>query len=255
MFPGRNQRDDRRICIICEENAGTIQTIDGLVCPSCMPLELFPQAKNLRKHSIVTYHKANSEWKSCAGSVETFDKGDIEDRSAAITTSTPTILADELIDQIRTAESIDIVVSFIILSGLSLLIGPLTEFTRHGKLRIVTTAYMGATEYSALVELFSLPNTEVRMELNADRSRLHAKSFIFNRSDNRSVAFVGSANISKSALTSGEEWVVKLREQDVPEVIDDLRNSYEALWNSNNVKAVTAKNRAEIEAALERRGR
>ena len=93
------------------------------------------------------------------------------------------------------------------------------------------------------------------MELNADRSRLHAKSFIFNRSDNRSVAFVGSANISKSALTSGEEWVVKLREQDVPEVIDDLRNSYEALWNSNNVKAVTAKNRAEIEAALERRGR
>lgn len=252
---GYSNPEDRRTCIICGENVGTIQTVDGLVCPSCMPLELMPQAGRLRKHSIVIYHRTNTGWESCGGTVGTPDKRDIEDRSAAITTATPTILADELIEQIRTAESVDIVVSFIMLSGLSLLMGALTEFTRHGRLRVVTTSYMGATEYPALVELFSLPNTEVRMELNAERSRLHAKSFIFNRPDNLSVAFVGSANISKSALTDGEEWVVKLREQDVPEVIGDLRRSYEALWNSNNVKTVTAMNRAEIEASLERRGK
>ena len=182
-------------------------------------------------------------------------KDNIEDRSAAITNATPTILADELTAQIQSAESIDIVVSFIIQSGLSLLIGALTEFTRHGKLRVITTSYMGVTEYPALAELFSLPNTEVRMELNADRSRLHAKSFIFNRANKMSTAFVGSANISKSALTSGEEWVVKLREEDVPQVLEDLRKSYESLWKSSSVKTVTQKNRAEIEAALERRGK
>ena len=92
------------------------------------------------------------------------------------------------------------------------------------------------------------------MELKT-RSRLHAKCFIFNRSDGNSTAFVGSANISKSALTDGEEWVVKLLEKDVPDVIKDLRLSYEELWGSNNVKTVTAKNRVDIESALESRGR
>jgi HKD family nuclease len=113
---------------------------------------------------------------------------------------------------------------------------------------------MGATEYEALNELFKLPNTEVRMELNAESTRLHAKSYIFNKPDGHSVAFVGSANISKAALTEGEEWVVKLFETDVPEVLLDLRTSYEALWNSGNVKPVSQRNRADIEYALERRG-
>ena len=255
MFFKHGERDDRRICIICGENIGTIQTVDGLVCPSCMPRELMPQAKRLRKHTIVIYHRTNSGWESMVGMTDPEPGGDIEDRSVAITTATPTILADELVAQIRTAESIDIVVSFIMLSGLSLLLGALRDFTRRGRLRVITTSYMGATEYPALVELFSLPNTEVRMELNAVRTRLHAKSFIFNRPDGQSTAFVGSANISKSALTDGEEWVVKLREQDVPDVIADLRRSYGALWSSNNVKTVTERNRAEIEAALERRGK
>jgi len=243
------------LCIICNDCSGTIKTIDGMVCTNCMPKDLLSQAKSLRKHNIISFQKTFPDYISCAGFTNNVnEKNGLTNRSAAITSFTPTSLIDELNAQIASAESIDIVVSFIITSGLSLLLGSLTKFTRYGKLRVITTAYMGATEYSALVELFDLPNTEVRMELNADRTRLHAKSFIFNRSNGDSVVFVGSANISRSALTSGEEWEVKLREKDVPEVIVDLRQSYESLWNSNSIKPVTKKNRAEIEAALERRG-
>ena len=254
MFNAHKVRDTRNVCIICDERIGTIQTVDGMVCPYCMPKELLPQAKALRKHRIVIYHKSYSNWESCAGLPQYREMAEIEDRSAAITHSTPTILADELNEQIKSAESIDIVVSFIKQSGLSLLMSSLTDFSRRGKLRVITTAYMGATEYEALNELFRLSNTEVRMELNAESTRLHAKSFIFNRSDGKSVAFVGSANISKTALTEGEEWVVKLLEKDVPEVLQDLRMSYETLWNSGNIKPVSQMNRAEIEFALERRG-
>ena len=254
MFRERRLCDDRRTCIICEKEEGKIQTNDGLVCPSCMPKELVPRAKTIRKHSLIIYQKTNPDWESCAGIVQSQIDEIVEDRSTAITQSSSTTLASELTSQIKTADSIDIVVSFIKLSGLSLLIDDLSNFTHHGTLRVITTSYMGVTEYDSLAELFSLPNTEVRMELKT-RSRLHAKCFIFNRSDGNSTAFVGSANISKSALTDGEEWVVKLLEKDVPDVIKDLRLSYEELWSSNNVKTVTAKNRVDIESALESRGR
>ena len=255
MFNAYRVRDVRNNCIICEERIGTIQTLDGLVCSHCMPRELLPRASSLKKHHLIIYYKSNPEWADCETGATNIETVEISDRSAAITGISKTTLADELNIQIASAESIDIVVSFIKLSGLSLILGKLTEFTRRGKLRVITTSYMGATEYEALNELFRLPNTEVRMELDANNNRLHAKSFIFNRSDGKSSAFVGSANISKTALTEGEEWVVKLREEDVPGVLEDLRSSYEMLWQSGSIKPVNQKNYAEIEYALENRGR
>jgi len=151
---------------------------------------------------------------------------------------------------IRRADSIDIVVSFILCSGLNLLIDSLYDFTRHGKLRVITTTYMGNTEYEALEQLIHLPNTQVKIELNSLEHRLHAKAFLFNRSDGTSVAYVGSANISKSALTTGEEWVVKIREQDCREPIYDVRCSFEYLWNNYQFVTVTPTNRAQIESAI-----
>ena len=43
---------------------------------------------------------------------------------------------------------------------------------------------------------------------------------------------------------------MKLLEKDVPEVVRELRMSYGTLWNSENVKSVSQRNRAEIESAL-----
>ena len=241
-------------CIICRERAGSIHTRDGMVCDACMPRELLGQAGRLGIDRIILYTRTHADWVSCEAPEETCEGPTVSgDRSMAITLDDPIVLADELNSQIATAGSIDMVVSFIKMSGLNLLIDSLRDFTRRGRLRVITTAYMGATEYDALEELFSLPNTEVRMELDAESSRLHAKSFIFNR-DGTGTAYVGSANISKTALTSGEEWVVKLREQDVPMVMDDLRRGYEALWKSGHLKPVCSDNRAEIETALEKRG-
>ena len=173
----------------------------------------------------------------------------------AITLRDGIVLADELNAQIRTADSIDMVVSFILMSGLNLIIDSLREFTKRGRLRVITTAYMGNTEYEAVEQIIRLPNTELRMELDSERNRLHAKSFIFYRSGGHGTAYVGSANISRSALTSGEEWVVKVREEDVPLVIDDLRKGYEALWRSGHIKPISLSDRAEVESALEKRGR
>ncbi len=247
--------DGRDLCIMCGNKPGFFRTLDGLVCEECMPDDLIPRAETLHKHNIVIYRKTNRSWKSCGYVPVPEEKPVKTDRSMAITPSSGTILADELIDQINASVSIDIIVSFIRTSGINVIIDSLRDFTRRGKLRVITTSYLGATEYPALEELFDLPNTEVRMELCTDRSRLHAKGFIFRGADGNSTAFVGSANISGTALTAGTEWVVKLREKDFPEIITDLRKSFDDIWNSGRVRKVSRKDRAEIESALEFRGR
>lgn len=59
--------DARSVCIICDERVGTIQTVDGMVCPCCMPKEPLPQARLLRKHRIIIHHKTDPDWGFCAG--------------------------------------------------------------------------------------------------------------------------------------------------------------------------------------------
>lgn len=241
-------------CIICNERAGIHHTQDGIVCNVCMPRELLKDCGTLSAYQIRSYHKLhrNVHWENCEflENDNSVEETPSEDRSRVITTFDTIILADELNEQTATAESIDIVVSFILCSGLNDIIDSLRRFTRHGKLRVITTTYMGTTEYEALDMLVRLPNTEVKIELNGDEYRLHAKAFLFNRSDGRSTAYVGSANLSHSALTTGEEWEVKIREQDLPEAVNDVRLSFEKLWGSPHFTSVTLSNRAQIESEL-----
>ena len=244
----------RNPCIFCNIREGLIDTEDGPVCPTCMPAELLNDAKNIQKYKIVIYKRTNPNWKSCESIIIENRTGPvIQDRSMVITNNEETPFVDELNYQISRSNNIDIVVSFILLSGLDLIYHSLRQFTTNGgKLRIITTTYMGSTEIEAIRMLLKLNNTEVRMELESGETRLHAKTFIFNDGE-KNTAFIGSANISKSALTSGEEWIVKIREDDVPEIIEDAKRGFESLWNSVHFKKITNNNISNVEMILERK--
>jgi len=167
-------------------------------------------------------------------------------------------LDTELKREIRSADKIYWLVSFIKWAGIRIFKNELEEFTRSGKtLRIITTSYMGATDAKAVEFLASLPNTEVKLSYNTKRERLHAKSYLFLRDTGFHTGYIGSSNLSHSALTSGLEWNLKITTQEIPHIIDKSLNTFESYWQSSEFESfngdIKAKNKLH-EALREAKG-
>ncbi len=153
----------------------------------------------------------------------------------------PTVFS-EINKEILTADRVDLLVSFIKYSGLRLIMDSLIEHTKTKPLRVITTSYMGASDYKAIKMLSELPNTEIKISYDTQRTRLHAKAYYFHRGTGFSTAYIGSSNISKSALTEGTEWNMKISEYTSAEVIDKYRITFETYWNANEFRRFDGSN-------------
>ena len=140
-------------------------------------------------------------------------------------------MESELKREIQSADEICLLVSFIKKTGLNLIFERLKSFTSSGKrLRIITTTYMGATDYLAIKKLADLDNTEIKISYNSDIDRLHAKSYLFLRNTGFHTAYIGSSNLSEAALTAGLEWNVKVTQAELPHIIKEVRHTFESYW-------------------------
>ncbi len=143
-------------------------------------------------------------------------------------------LESELKREILSADKIYWLVSFIKWAGIQIFRKELEAFTDSGReLKVITTSYMGATDAKAVEYLASLPNTEVKLSYNTERERLHAKSYLFLRNTGFHTGYIGSSNLSRSALTNGLEWNLKITSQEIPHIIDKSHSTFETYWASD----------------------
>ena len=105
------------------------------------------------------------------------------------------------------ANKIDIIVSFLMESGVRMILKDLKAALDRGvQVRILTGNYLGITQPSALCLIKKELGNRVDLRFYNDKDRsFHPKSYIFHY-ENVGEIYIGSSNISRSALTSGIEW-------------------------------------------------
>ena len=158
----------------------------------------------------------------------------------------------ELQKEIASANEIRLMVSFIKKRGLALILPQLKEFTnRGGLLKVITTTYMQATDYEAVIQLASLKNTEIKITYDVTSERLHAKAYIFLRQTGFNTAYIGSSNISEQALDTGAEWNVKVTQMEQPRMMKTILGAFDASWWADGYETfVNGEDNERLKAAL-----
>ncbi|WFE50091.1 DUF3427 domain-containing protein [Micromonospora sp. WMMD1155] len=140
-------------------------------------------------------------------------------------------IGHEVNHEMASAESVDLLCAFIKWYGLRIVEKPIRELiARGGTVRVITTTYLGATDQRALDRLKEL-GAEVKVSYETRTTRLHAKAWLFRRTNGTTTAYVGSSNLSKAALVDGVEWNVRISNIEQPHVIDTFTATFEDYWN------------------------
>lgn len=165
--------------------------------------------------------------------------------SNLFTGSTRDISIDqEIIRDIQTADKIDLMVSFVRFTGLRLIIDALQQFVRRedSRLRVITTTYMGVSDTKAIQRLFKLKddgNVEIKVSYNTGQERLHAKAYLFKRHNGLHTAYIGSSNLSQSAMTKGLEWNLRVTSIENPHILEKAQATFDYYWNNENFESIT----------------
>ncbi len=147
-------------------------------------------------------------------------------------------LGPELRREIASADRIDLLCSFVKWSGLRIVEDALRAqlHRRPGSVRILTTTYMGATEARALEALIEM-GAQVRVSYDRSRTRLHAKAWLLHRASGFSTGFVGSSNLSSSAVLDGLEWNVRLAQTDNAAILEKFAAAFDQYWDDPGFRA------------------
>lgn len=155
----------------------------------------------------------------------------------SLITNTNTNLLPHLKEAIRNSNKIKILAAFIKESGVDLITDDLIHAMNNGtQIQILTGYYLGITEPSALYLLkMKLGEwADIRIYKHTNIS-FHPKTYIFQ--DNQSCEiFIGSSNISESALKHGVEWNYKIITSHGETDVNQFLNSFENLFENHSFK-------------------
>ena len=142
----------------------------------------------------------------------------------------------QLISSLKKADSVDIIVSFLMESGVKMLLEELENALQRGaRIRILTGNYLGITQPSALYLIKRKLGNQIDLRFYNEKNRsFHPKSYIFHYEDYSEI-YIGSPNISRSALTSGIEWNYRFRSTTDPQSYDKFYETFEDLFQNHSI--------------------
>ena len=140
-------------------------------------------------------------------------------------------LGAEILLELASADGVDLLCSFLKWSGFVMLEPALQGVIARGRgpLRVLTTAYMGATDRRVLDALARM-GAEVRVSYDTERTRLHAKAWLFHRRSGFSTGYVGSSNLSAAAMHDGVEWNIRVSRADNGAILEKFGAMFQQYW-------------------------
>ncbi|MGL5415788.1 MAG: DEAD/DEAH box helicase family protein [Clostridium sp.] len=146
-------------------------------------------------------------------------------------------LINRLEEAFNKAIRIDIIVAFLRETGVRLLKKDL-EIARknNARIRILTGNYLGITEPSALYLTRDILGSDCDMRFYKDSKRsFHPKAYIFHYGDGSGDIFIGSSNISLSALKHGIEWNYRIRKEREEKDFNYFCSAFEELFLNQSI--------------------
>jgi superfamily II DNA or RNA helicase/HKD family nuclease len=164
-------------------------------------------------------------------------------------------IGPEIRKELTTTDDVDLLCSFVKNTGFNLLERQLAGVVeRGGRVRVLTTTYMGATQRTALDRLVRI-GANVRVSYDSSTTRLHAKAWLLRRRTGATTAYIGSSNLSGAALTDGIEWNIRIGARDQEHIITAIASTFEDYWNDVEfVPYDPATDAARLDAALSHAG-
>lgn len=154
------------------------------------------------------------------------------------------LITQHLLQEIETAaekaSAIYIITSFAMKSGVEAL-SPILQAAaaRGAEVKVLTGDYLYITQPEALRKLISLdPGIEVRLWRSAGTS-FHPKAYLFQQGE-MGLLIVGSSNLSYSALTTGVEWNLAMKEQAEPDTFQEALHQFSQAFYHEQTMPVIA---------------
>ncbi|MFW0793305.1 DUF3427 domain-containing protein [Gordonia sp. CPCC 205515] len=141
-------------------------------------------------------------------------------------------MASEISRELASADRVDLLCAFIRFAGISVISRELAALHERGvRLRVITTTYRGATQRRAIDELVAKYGAEVRIRYETASTRLHAKAWLFRRDSGFDTGYVGSSNLSRSAMIDGLEWNVRISSVSTPALTRKFEATFDTYWD------------------------
>lgn len=145
-------------------------------------------------------------------------------------------LSYRLKQSIKRAEKIDIIISFLMESGVKMLIKDLQDAIDRGvQVNILTGDYLKITQPQALYLLKATFKDKINLKFYSNPNRsFHPKSYIFHFNTDGEI-YIGSSNISRGALTNSIEWNYRFKKSDNEQDFNSFYDTFQDLFNNHSI--------------------